>query len=66
MKDIGWKIKVERISQALSQGELAEKIGIHQEVLSRWETGKVIPTMRSIKKVAKALNIDPRELTKRI
>ena len=66
MKNLGWKIKNERIAQALSQGELAVKLGIKQEVLSRWETGKVIPSMKSIKKVADALGIDPRELTKRI
>lgn len=66
MKNLGWKIKNERISQALSQGEFAAKLGIKQEVLSRWETGKVIPSMKSIKKVADALGIDPRELTKRI
>lgn len=66
MKNLGWKIKNERIAQALSQGEFAAKLGIKQEVLSRWETGKVIPSMKSIKKVADALGIDPRELTKRI
>lgn len=65
MKDLGWKIKQLRIRLALSQGELAEKIGIKQEVLSRWETNKVKPSMKSIKKLAEALEIDPKELTKR-
>lgn len=65
MKDLGWKIKQSRIALALSQGELAEKIGIKQEVLSRWETNKVKPSMKSIKKLAEALEIDPKELTKR-
>lgn len=65
MKDLGWKIKQSRIALALSQGELAEKLGISQVVLSRWETNKVKPSMKSIKKLAEALEIDPKELTKR-
>ena len=65
MKDLGWKIKQLRISIALSQGELAEKLGIKQEVLSRWETNKVKPSMKSIKKLAEALEVDVKELTKR-
>lgn len=65
MKNLGWKIKQLRIALALSQGELAEKLGIKQEVLCRWETNKVKPSMKSIKKLAEALEIDVRELTKR-
>lgn len=65
MKDLGWKIKQSRIALALSQGELAEKLGISQVVLSRWETNKVKPSMKSIKKLAEALEVDPKELTKR-
>ena len=66
MKTIGQKIRQERICQAYSQGEFAAKLGIKQEVLSRWETGKAVPSMKSIKKVADALGINPKELTKRI
>lgn len=65
MRDLGWKIKQLRIALVLSQGELAEKLDIKQEVLSRWETNKVKPSMKSIKKLAEALEVDPRELTKR-
>ena len=65
MKDLGWKIKQSRIALALSQSELAEKLGIKQQVLSRWESNKVKPSMKSIKKLAEALEIDPKELTKR-
>ena len=65
MKDLGWKIKQSRIALALSQGELAEKLGISQVVLSRWETNTVKPSMKSIKKLAEVLEVDPKELTKR-
>lgn len=65
MRDLGWKIKQLRIALALSQGELANKLGIKQQVLSRWETNQVKPSMRSIKKLAEILEVDPRELTKR-
>jgi len=65
MKDLGWKIKQLRICLALSQCELAEKLGIKQQVLSRWETNQVKPSMRSIKKLAEILEVDVKELTKR-
>ena len=65
MKDLGWKIKQLRIGLALSQCELAEKLGIKQQVLSRWESNTVKPSMKSIKKLAEALEVHPKELTKR-
>lgn len=65
MKDLGSTIKHLRICLALSQCELAKKLGIKQQVLSRWETNQVKPSMKSIKKLAEALEVHPKELTKR-
>lgn len=65
MKDLGSKIKQLRICLALSQTELAAKLGIKQQVLSRWENDQVKPSMKSIKKLADALEVHPKELTKR-
>ena len=65
MKDLGGTIRQLRICLALSQGELAEIMGIKQDVLSRWELNKVKPSMKSIRKLAETLEVDVKELTKR-
>lgn len=66
MKSLGWKIRQERISLGLSQGEFAKELGIQQEVLSRWELGKAKPSMKNIRKLAEKFGIEVKELTKRI
>ena len=66
MKSLGWKIRQERISLGLSQGEFAKELGIQQEVLSRWELGKAKPSMKNIRKLAEKFKIEIKELTKRI
>lgn len=39
----------------LKQSELAEKTGVHQKDISRWESGERIPNATSLSKLAKAL-----------
>lgn len=39
----------------LKQSELAEKTGVHQKDISRWENGERIPNATSLSKLAKAL-----------
>lgn len=58
----GENLKRERIAAGLSQKELAAKIGTTQQLLSRWECGKVEPTLSSIIGIMKALNIKFDEL----
>lgn len=42
----------------LSQQDLADKAGFHQSAIARWESGKVNPTFRNIRKLAEALSCE--------
>lgn len=62
-KIIGLNIKYFRKAQGLTQKELAEKIGVSWEMISRYETGKSSPLDR-IHQIAEALKTPlPRLLT---
>ncbi|HMQ01734.1 MAG TPA: helix-turn-helix transcriptional regulator [Candidatus Doudnabacteria bacterium] len=45
-----------RIQQNLTQRQLAKKIGIKQPIISRLESGNYNPSVKFLKKVAKALD----------
>ena len=60
---IGEEIKRLRTRQAFTQKEFAAKCGVSAEVMCRWESGKLVPSLRSIRKMAKVLKIKPEELT---
>ena len=62
-KEIGLKIKQKRKSLSLTQLELAEKVGLTESSISRYESGKIatMPTS-TINKICKVLNIEPAEL----
>lgn len=47
-----------RLEQGMSQSELAVKIGTKQSAISRLESGDYNPSIRLLKKVAKALNLN--------
>src|SRR5690242_13771895 len=49
-----------RTAAGLSQQELAERMGTTQPFVARLESGKVVPSMRTILKVAKATHTRPR------
>ncbi len=59
---IGDRLKDLRIRRALTQQELAEKAGISQNTLNRIELNKAEPHMSTLRKLARALNVDPSEL----
>lgn len=46
-----------------NQGLLAEKLGVRASNVSRWETDKVRPNLRTLEKIADALKIGLEELT---
>ena len=46
----------------MNQAELAEKIGASRQSVSNWVTGKQVPRMEKLQKVADALNIDKNRL----
>ena len=59
---IGDRLKNSRIRQALTQQELAERAGISSNALNRIELNKAEPHMSTLRKLARALDVDPAEL----
>lgn len=43
-----------RADAGLTQEQLAERMGTKQEVVARWEGGKVMPSTRTLARLAKA------------
>mgnify|MGYP003137176979 CR=1 FL=1 len=52
-----------RESKQMRQSQLAEQVGISQGGLAHWEKGRTEPSIRDLKKLAKALNTDLSVLT---
>lgn len=59
---LGLRIKELRKVKALSQEQLAEKIGIDAKHLSRVELGKSFPYPETLEDIAKALEVEIKEL----
>lgn len=58
----GTTIKELREKQGFTQLELAEKIGVSDKAISKWETGKGLPDITMVEPLADALNISIIEL----
>lgn len=61
--EIGAKIKQKRKSLNMTQFELADKVGLTESSISRYERGKIatMPTS-TVNKICRVLNIEPAEL----
>ena len=59
---IGAQVKRERERALLTQQELAERAGVGLTTLNRIENDHAEPHFRTIRKIAKALDVDPRNL----
>ncbi len=59
---IGDKLKEIRTRRLLTQTELAEKSGVNPTTIVRVERNQAEPHFRTIRRLAKALNVDPTEL----
>lgn len=53
-KDVIWKLRTEK---GLSQDELAEKIYVTRQAVSRWENGETIPNTETLKLLSKLFNV---------
>jgi transcriptional regulator with XRE-family HTH domain len=62
MMKIGTQVKSVREKALLTQGELAERAGIGLTTLNRIENDHAEPHFRTIRKIAKALDVAPRDL----
>ena len=54
---IGDKLKQARVNAGVSQVELAERIGVYQKDISRWESGDITPSLEAFVKICRALNV---------
>jgi transcriptional regulator with XRE-family HTH domain len=59
---IGENVKRLRQREALTQRELARTAGVTEATLSRIERNSAEPHMSTVRKLAKALGVHPREL----
>ena len=60
---ISKKLKLERNKRDLSQQALALIAGVDKNTIWKIETGQVSPTIATLEKIAKALEMDFAELT---
>ena len=54
---LGDNIKKYRKEVSLTQVELAERLGVAQNHIYRWERDKITPSIESLKKLAKELHV---------
>ena len=60
--NLGKKIAELRKKNNLSQEELAEKVGVARETISKWEIGDTTPDINQVKIISKIFNISIDEL----
>ena len=58
LKQLGLKLKYERMKQGYTQEKLAEKVEVHEKYISLLETGKQNVTLKTLNRIANALNIE--------
>ncbi|MFK5706036.1 helix-turn-helix transcriptional regulator [Ligilactobacillus sp. LYQ139] len=51
-----YRLKGMRITEGFTQIEFAKALGVTQTAVSAWETGRVVPSTKNIKKIAEVLN----------
>ena len=61
--EIGNKIQELRKKNGMSQEELAEKIGVARQTISKWELGETSPDLKQAKELSKIFKISLDELT---
>ena len=64
-KRLALNIKVERTIKSLTQAKLAELIEVHEKYIGVIEAGKQNVTLKTLNKIANALNIDIRRKIKK-
>ena len=61
--EIGNKISELRKKRGLSQEELAEKVGVARQTISKWELGETSPDLKQSKELSKIFKVSLDELT---
>lgn len=52
-------LKTIRLHNKLGVEDFAKKIGVARQLLTRWESGKAVITMKSFDKACQKLGLDP-------
>ncbi len=65
-KELGQQIKRIRMAKKLKQSDLAAAIDVEKTNLSRIEAGRTNPTLYTLLKISKALNVSVAELVEGI
>jgi len=58
----GQKLREIRLKKKLSQGDIARALGVHRSYISGLERGVRNPSLLTIQKIAKAININAKDL----
>jgi transcriptional regulator with XRE-family HTH domain len=61
---VGDNLKGLRVLNALTQAELAQKAGLTPAAVARIERNEAEPRMTTLRKLAKALGVEPHELVR--
>ena len=61
-QNIGQFISYRRKEKNLTQAQLAEKLGVSNKTISKWETGKCMPDYSVVNRLCEALEITVAEL----
>lgn len=64
LKKFGEKLRNERLKIKLSQEALADEVGLHRTYIGMIERGQKNVTLKNLKKISKALNVDLEKLMK--
>jgi transcriptional regulator with XRE-family HTH domain len=62
--DLGNRIKTEREKLNMSQDDLAQKMDISRQAISKWETGNSYPDIEKILRLSEIFNLSLDELVK--
>ena len=60
---LGRKIAESRKARGWTQGQLADKVGVHPSHITRWERDRNQPSVATLSKLAESLSVSIEELT---
>jgi len=55
--DLSITLRTWRLAQALTQGQLARRLGVARTMVCRWESGRTVPAPRSLERLAEVLEV---------
>ena len=62
MASVGRHIRQLRLARQLTQEQLAEQLFVTRQTVSAWETGKALPDLETLERIAAALGVESTEL----